>query len=700
MIAPADRHADDCPPLAWRTGLVLLAAALLLNLWWVTRAWHESLRDGHEFRQVQTALTAHYFKTEGIKLDYETPVLGPPWAIPMEFPTYQAVVAALARLTGWPLEQCGRAVGIFFLYAGLPALFLVLRQWGLSRLAALCAVAATLTAPLYAFYARTFLIETTALCFALWFLWGFQHGLAGRRWTGGAVALAAGGLAILTKVTTFGVFALPALVAGLLQAHRERRAGKSWREVALTLAWCAAIAAAIGALGASWVRYSDALKAANPYAGFLTSAGLHEWNLGTPGQRLDPEFWSGIYTITSRFIVSEPALLVLIAGLPLLAGGARRRALACVAFGSAGFLIFANLYFVHDYYHCASAIFLTSALGISVAGVLQDGRLPAAARVLLAVAAIVVAQAAAFTRSYGGFYERQNPRPPVLAEIVRTTTQAEDVVLAFGLDWNGLLPYYSERRAIMVPHNRIDDVGALHRSLAQLGERRVGAMVLAGTLKNSPYFIRPRLQLLDLEPLPIAETETMALYLRKDLHERALGLLRGHQYPEVRLTLERRPPPPDMKEEHSLESAEWRDQLAPLFQPAPYLYRSIYPLAVNTLRGQPILGTHAPTEIYFRPPPGARRIVARGGLVPAAYSDGNVTDGIVIQVLEEFPSGARRVLHERTLRPIEVPTDRDEAVIEVDSDRVFEGSIILRIDPGSMGNVNFDWAYWRSVRIE
>ncbi len=693
-------NSGDLKPDAFARRLiaVVVLLALALNAWWITRAWHESLRDGHEFRQIQTAITAYYFKHEGVRWAYETPILGPPWSIPMEFPTYQAIVAWTSGATGLPLEQAGRAVGIFFFYALLPALFLILRQWRLPRELAWGAVAATLTTPIYAFYARTFLIETTALCFALWFLWGFQHGLAGKWLIGGAVALVAGILAALTKVTTFAVVGIPALVAGIAALAEARRRGAHFTALARQLVWCAAIALVIGGVAFAWVRYSDALKSANPYAGFITSAGLREWNLGTSGQRFRAEFWRGIYEITSRDILGEPSLLLLVVGVFLVAARWRRTVLWLVAFGCGGFLVFANLYYVHDYYHCASAIFLVSAFGVVCGAIMIDERLPRAARVALVLGTLVLSQAATFSRSYGLFFERPNPRPMAFAEIIDRTTERDDVVLAFGLDWNGELPYYSRRRAIMVPHDRIDDTVALTRSLAGLGQRRVGALVVAGTLKNSPYFIRPRVERLGLEPLPIAETDTMALYLRRDLHERALGILKDNHYPGVVFMLERRPPPPDMKEEHDLETDDWQKRLAPIFAPLPYHYRSIYPPGVSDLGG-PILGTHAPTEIYFRPPSGARHIEARGGLVPQAYSDGHVTDGIVLQVIEEFPSGARRMLYERALHPLDTVTDREEAVIRIDLDRTLEGSVVFRVDPGAMGNVNYDWAYWRSIRI-
>src|SRR5262245_52526842 len=80
-----------------------IIAGLLINLivWLHPRG--ADLDDGNPFRQYQTATTARYVVRDGFQLAYETPVLGPPWSIPMEFPVYQASVAAVVRTTGMAL---------------------------------------------------------------------------------------------------------------------------------------------------------------------------------------------------------------------------------------------------------------------------------------------------------------------------------------------------------------------------------------------------------------------------------------------------------------------------------------------------------------------------------------------------------------------------------------------------------------------
>jgi hypothetical protein len=82
----------------------------------------------------------------------------------MEFPTYQIIVAAWHKLTGLPLEQSSRLIGIVMLFACLPALFDLLGLAGLPPSRRLVVLAVVLSAPVYLFFARTFMIETMALC--------------------------------------------------------------------------------------------------------------------------------------------------------------------------------------------------------------------------------------------------------------------------------------------------------------------------------------------------------------------------------------------------------------------------------------------------------------------------------------------------------------------------------------------------------
>lgn len=80
----------------------------------------QPLLDRHAFRQTQTAITSYWFIREGYKLACETPIAGYPWLLPFEFPLYQAVVAAVSQITGWPLGMVGRLVSYMFLLSCIP----------------------------------------------------------------------------------------------------------------------------------------------------------------------------------------------------------------------------------------------------------------------------------------------------------------------------------------------------------------------------------------------------------------------------------------------------------------------------------------------------------------------------------------------------------------------------------------------------
>jgi hypothetical protein len=106
----------------------------------------------------------------GPSLAYETPVLGPPWSVPFEFPLYQWIVSSIVGVFGLPLDQTGRLVSVtFFYFTLLPSnqLLALRRVAPCNRLLILSLV---LLSPFYLFWSRTFMIESIALFFSLCYL--------------------------------------------------------------------------------------------------------------------------------------------------------------------------------------------------------------------------------------------------------------------------------------------------------------------------------------------------------------------------------------------------------------------------------------------------------------------------------------------------------------------------------------------------
>ena len=148
------------------SAILLLAVLAIHSLIVLGIGLSEPLLDLYNFRQTQTALTAYWLWKCGPWLAYETPVLGYPWSIPFEFPTYQALVALL-RLIGIPIDIGGRFVSFAFYLACLWPLSRLFRTLGFGRRSFLIVSILFLASPLYLYWSRTVMIESCALFFGL-----------------------------------------------------------------------------------------------------------------------------------------------------------------------------------------------------------------------------------------------------------------------------------------------------------------------------------------------------------------------------------------------------------------------------------------------------------------------------------------------------------------------------------------------------
>ena len=89
-------------------GFILLVG-LAGHFFATTLGWGNRNLPGVEFRQAQTAISAHFIQVEdNFSLAYPTPVLGKPWSIPLEFPLYQWTVVAVSNGTLSPARPLGR----------------------------------------------------------------------------------------------------------------------------------------------------------------------------------------------------------------------------------------------------------------------------------------------------------------------------------------------------------------------------------------------------------------------------------------------------------------------------------------------------------------------------------------------------------------------------------------------------------------
>jgi hypothetical protein len=695
MAEPTSVSPAPARPLIW-----LFAGMLLLTLWITTRGWHNSILDRHEFRQLQTATSTYWLQADGYKLDYELPLFGPPWSIPMEFPVYQWIVATASKVLGTPLEQTARGVGIFFLLALLPAVYGLAGFFGLTPSRRLLVTAAVLASPTYLFYSRAFMIETTALCFSTWFVYALGRAVRDNciRCAVGATVFAV--LAALAKTTTFLVFLFPAGAFALwLWLPRWRR-----RAEPTSRPWLGAVLAAVPVIAAVgiaewWVKHSDRIKHSNPFSGFLTSTELVKWNWGTWEQRTSAEFWSVAWENIRTCVLGEVPLALMIISFALVTPALRRVAAGGVASFLAGLLLFSNLFFHHDYYYCANALLLLLAAGFLMAGVWDNVRLPLAARVLV-VGLFFGGQLLTYSRGYAEHLRHPAPEPPGLAEVVRAGVPADGVLLVYGWDWSSFIPYYSQRRAVLVPGGREDEFGVLDTILNRLPPRRIAGMVIRHDPRRIDRlgFARARADRFHLSPAPFATSEEGELYLPAEAIPAAAAAVQGRTFPGVTLGT-RAPPDPNAGK---LQVNDLTGIDLPMLSPRPTGARSMFGISLGEVGlGRKVVLAHPDSEITFTPPPGANRIVAEVGISAAAYAPDAkaITDGVTVEIFELRADGLRRVLDHRHLDPVKVPGDRGPQTITLDGAGPFTGPVVFKISPGPENNLVNDWAYWGRIEI-
>jgi hypothetical protein len=443
--------------------LAVASLALLTSL--VTLVWgvDNSVVDAWDFRQAQTGLSAYWMTQGGDWFAYETPVSGHPWTIPFEFPTYQWLVA-LAQEAGMPMNASGRLVSWLAFVGCLVAGWTYLDTLKLSVWVKLTSLALVAAAPLYLFFSRAILIESTALLLSLLYLLALHRSQqAGAGWLTVVTLLATAVLAATTKITTFFPFALlgglrllhdhsPALLAATSLTARLRLFAGAFLLPAISVLF------GVGSLLA-WLAFADALKEQTPYGAGLTSGALAAWNFGFPDGVLNAESWANIvWGRTLPDLFGSAWLAVLLAAISVWHRQYWKLQLALIAVFILTYGVFWNLHIVHDYYQYANGVFLLLAGALALDGLRRAGwsGLPRWVPHSLALCLLVIICAFQIARfvdhfGWGVRSNQQRSHTAIIARLVEARTDPEHVAIVFGYDWNSVIAYESRRRVITVP---------------------------------------------------------------------------------------------------------------------------------------------------------------------------------------------------------------------------------------------------------
>lgn len=452
--------------------ICLLAISTLFFLRSVLRnIGNPEVSDVHGFRQSQTALSVIALTNGGPVIRYETPVVGYPWSIPFEFPLYQVICARLATTFHTPPIATARVVSIIAYLGTLGMGIWLLHLLNISRRHIAVFLILALMSPLYIFWSRTVMIETTALFLGVSFIaflaaWSNQFQPNVKKNVGIVVgfavtALLSGSLCAMTKATTFPPIGLLAGLICLAQAVRLWRVTQRIPWLFLFSAFFLLVTPIVPTY--LWTRFADTVKNQNPIGIALTSQVLKEWNFGTMDQRRDPQTWYGIADFNAWDTIGGMPILLLI--LPLffaVSARWRRLGVSCFLGYLIGPLIFTNLYKVHNYYACGSGLFLIAAVACLIAGLLENNHIksegsdflqrnwrPIAGVVLLLMCFVL--QYRTYKARYRVFQDSRSRFFPEVVSVVQKVCPQDKTILAFGFDWSAELPLYARRRALMMP---------------------------------------------------------------------------------------------------------------------------------------------------------------------------------------------------------------------------------------------------------
>jgi hypothetical protein len=676
-----------------RLAVLFFGAAIIVNFAFSHQGWGNTLMGKHGFRPVQTAVSTFYFLRDGIDINYKTPLLGTPGEMPLEFPFFQAAVAMFVRLTGVELDAAGGIVSWLFFLSALPAGYLLLAQFKMPAAHRLIVLSLILVSPLYLFFSRNFLIESTALTFSLWFLLGFTRFLSERSLSWLLCAIVCGTIGGLVKVTTLAVF----LIAALLVLVRFLRTSAPDGRVRLLVR---AAVCASGPFLASvyWVIHSAAIRHRNPETAFLdTHFGF--WSFGDVAQRISLRFWLKLYEVWSGSILNEAGIALIILYYCWLRGRYRWAVTACLTVFIVPQLIFSNLYFVHDYYFYANGVFLVAALGFCLAELIEQTAVPAAARWTF-IAAVMALHLGTYAHLYLD-EQRTNISTPPITKLVEDISSPDDLIIILGIDWDGYIPYYAQRPALMLRAGRERDPESIRKSIARLDPSKVAALVIFGAQWRDQTLIAETMGPLKLGDRPLfSNNSDIGVWVPVSRHARLRDEYDPARHPMFSLAPEANTTgkPKTILEREISRLTEFEGM-----HPLPVRATALNDFTFSKVDNIKVLNAHATTELVFRGSATQRKITAVYGILPGAY-DGTATgfsDGVEFVVSARLPGGTEKVVFRRFLNPHAVAADRGSQALSLPIPETGAGSeIVLRTLPGPSGNASYDWSYWGAIHID
>jgi len=120
-----------------------------------------------------------------------------------------------------------------------------------------------------------------------------------------------------------------------------------------------------------------------------------------------------------------------------------------------------------------------------------------------------------------------------------------------------------------------------------------------------------------------------------------------------------------------------------------------------THQGHDVFMLNSPGAVTFRLTGQEQKLVFTGGMLPGAYTNDGLSDGVEFQVELHFGDGSVQRLMSYHYNPLENVADRVDRTFDVPLPPASTGAtLVLRVTPGPSGSDAWDWAYLASVRLQ
>jgi hypothetical protein len=270
----------------------------------------------YQWRSIHTEMTAYWFVREGINLiNYQTPLFGPPWQIPIEFPLFQATAAIIFKAGLGSLDFACRLTALLFFYISALFLHRLCQKIFLDNKTSFMILAFYLWLPFNINYSTEPLIDYLALALVLAYLYFILRWLDTRSsfWNA-LLAMICGSLGILVKPTTMPVVVIPIIVFVLkdilaiygkdfkLPFDLRNLLNKVWTQRFYWLSLTMMVVIPVLA-GSIWTRHADFIKEGSVFTEWHTSKAMLNWYFGTWALRTDQNVWINTISEAERLLL-------------------------------------------------------------------------------------------------------------------------------------------------------------------------------------------------------------------------------------------------------------------------------------------------------------------------------------------------------------------------------------------------------------